>query len=161
MGKPVVHFEIPSTNAAEAQKFYSRLFGWKIDASNPMQYGIIKTAEGIGINGGIYQTDEGKSSTLIYVAVDDTDAYLKKAQELGGKIIKPTEVIPGMVTFALFSDPFGNVMGVVKDSMPPAEKPKTGAAKKSAAKKTAKPAAKKSKAPAKKKPASKKAKKRR
>ena len=132
MGKPVVHFEIASTGSDEAQKFYSSLFGWKIDANNPMKYGTIKTAEGVGINGGIYQTDDGRSSTLVYVAVEDTDAYLKKVQALGGSIVKPTEVVPGMVTFALFADPTGTVMGLVKDEMPPKVKAKAATAKASA-----------------------------
>lgn len=174
MGKPVVHFEISSTNSAEAQKFYSSLFNWKIDANNPQAYGLISAAEGIGINGGIYQTDEGRSSTIAYVAVEDTDAYLKKVEALGGTVVKPTEVVPGMVTFALFADPFGNIMGLVKDEMPakPAPKPaaqaaakkskpapKKSSAKKSSAKKPAakKPAAKSTAKPAKKsKPAGKK-----
>lgn len=163
MGKPVVHFEIASTSSAEAQKFYSSLFGWKIDANNPQAYGLITAAEGAGINGGIYQTDEGRSSTIAYVAVEDTDTYLKKVEALGGSIIKPTEVVPGMVTFALFSDPYGNIMGLVKDEMPakaarPAASASRPAAKKSqAAKKSARAAkpAKKSKSakPAKKKKA--------
>lgn len=146
MGQPVVHFEIASLRPGEATEFYSKLLGWKIDANNPMQYGMINPADGAGINGGIYQSEEGRSFTLIYAAVKDVDAVLKRAVALGGTIVKPVEVIPGMVTYALFADPSGNVMGLVKDEMPQAEKKSKPAAKASAAKparKTAKRAAKK------------------
>ena len=43
MPNPVVHFEIQSNQAGELQEFYSKLFGWKIDANNPMSYGIVDT----------------------------------------------------------------------------------------------------------------------
>ena len=52
MPNPVVHFEIQSNQAGELQEFYSKLFGWKIDANNPMSYGIVDT-ESEGISGGI------------------------------------------------------------------------------------------------------------
>lgn len=50
-----------------------------------------------------------------YVQVKDTDAHLKEVEKLGGKVVMPTIVIPGMVTFALFSDPEGHVIGLVKE----------------------------------------------
>jgi len=43
MRHPVVHFEIQSKKAEELQGFYSDLFGWSINADNPMNYGIVKT----------------------------------------------------------------------------------------------------------------------
>ena len=55
MGSPVVHFEIVHKDAAKLQPFYSELFDWKIDANNPMNYGIVDTG-GKGINGGIGAT---------------------------------------------------------------------------------------------------------
>ena len=43
MGNPVVHFEIGVNDSDAANKFYADLFGWKIDSSNPMNYGIVDT----------------------------------------------------------------------------------------------------------------------
>ena len=51
---------------------------------------------------------------IIYVEVADLKKQLAKAEKLGGKTIVPPTVIPNMVTFALFSDPEGNVIGLVK-----------------------------------------------
>jgi len=52
MPNPVVHWEIQSKNATNTQKFLADLFGWHIDANNPMKYGIVDTHDK-GINGGI------------------------------------------------------------------------------------------------------------
>jgi predicted enzyme related to lactoylglutathione lyase len=40
VGQPVVHFEIMGSDAVELGAFYSELFGWTVDADNPMHYGI-------------------------------------------------------------------------------------------------------------------------
>ncbi len=146
MGRPVVHFEIASANAAAAAAFYSKLFGWKIDDNNPMKYGIIDTAGAGGIQGGVYQADANTPpGVMIYVAVKDTDQAARQAEALGGKIIRPTEVIPGMVTFALIADPAGTVIGLVKDEMP-ASAPKPAKKKAAVRKKSSKVAKKAGKA---------------
>ena len=51
MANPVVHFEVTGKDGKKLQDFYSKAFGWKIDASNPMNYGIVDNA-GQGIGGG-------------------------------------------------------------------------------------------------------------
>ena len=113
MPNPVVHFEIQSSGAEGLQKYYSDLFGWHIDAGNPMNYGVVDTHSG-GIGGGIGGTTGGPNRVTFYTEVDDIDAYLKKANDLGGKTVMPVTEIPGMATFALFEDPEGNVVGIVK-----------------------------------------------
>ncbi len=113
MANPVVHFEIAGKEGKKLQEFYKNLFSWKIDSNNPMNYGLVAKEEG-GIGGGVADSRDGKPSVTMFVEVPDTDEYLKKVGKLGGKTIMPTETIPGMVTFALFSDPEGNVVGLVK-----------------------------------------------
>jgi len=48
------------------------------------------------------------------VEVDDLQAHLDKAEQMGGRTIMPLTKIPGMVTFALFADSEGQVIGLVK-----------------------------------------------
>ena len=112
MPNPVVHFEIQSNRAGELQEFYSKLFGWKIDASNPMSYGIVDT-ESEGISGGIGPA-MGSNRVTFYAQVDDLQKTLDSVESMGGKTLMPPTDIPDMVTFALFSDPKGNVIGIVK-----------------------------------------------
>ncbi len=114
MGRPVVHFEILGKDTEKLQDFYGSLFCWHIDASNPMNYGIVDTHGEGGIGGGIGPA-EGPNQVTFYVQVDDLQAYLSKIEGMGGKTIVPVTEIPDMVTFAMFADPEGNVVGLVKE----------------------------------------------
>ena len=48
-----------------------------------------------------------------YVQAEDPQAVLDEAVRLGGTVIKEVDVMP-QVTLAMFADPEGNVIGVVK-----------------------------------------------
>lgn len=144
MAAPVTHFEINAKDGKRAQEFYAGLFDWKINVVPEMNYGLVDTGWKGGIGGGIGQVDANTSpSATFYVQVEDVQAYLDKAVRLGGKIVQPLVEVPNMVTYGLFADPDGNVIGIVKGPQtPPKEaKPrkKKGAKKKKAkAKKTPK-----------------------
>lgn len=120
MGNPVVHFEVYGKDAKKLSNFYSKAFGWKIEHMPQMNYGMVDTASGgKGINGGIAQPmPGGKMSVTFYVEVDDLGAKLKEIEKMGGKTVMPVTTVPNMVTFALFSDPEGNVIGLVKSEQP-------------------------------------------
>lgn len=115
MGRPVVHFEINARDSKKLGSFYSELFDWKIDTNNPMGYGMVDTGGVGGIGGGIGQSDGTAPAYLsVYVQVDDLQAYLDKAEKLGGKTLVPPTEIPNTVTFAMFQDPEGNMIGLLK-----------------------------------------------
>lgn len=115
MPSPVVHFEVVGKDGQAAQKFYADLFGWKIDANNPMKYGIVDTGVEGAIGGGIGEAPPGQHSGItFYVQVNDLQTCLDKAESLGGKTIMPVTEIPNMVTLAQFADPEGHVIGLVK-----------------------------------------------
>ncbi len=120
MGQPVVHFEVIGKDAAKLQSFYSDLFGWEIDAENPMNYGIVgrdgnTNAEGVGIGGGVGAGPEGyEGHVTFYVEVPDVEAALAKAESLGGsRMMGPEQPMEGL-EIGLFSDPEGHVVGVVR-----------------------------------------------
>ena len=48
--------------------------------------------------------------------VEDLQATLDKAESLGSKTTMPIMEVPGMVTLAHFSDPDGNVIGIVQSA---------------------------------------------
>jgi uncharacterized protein len=113
MPNPVGWFEIIGKDADALQSFYSDLFGWKINkAPGGMNYGMVDADGGIG--GGIGESLEGQSYVTVYAEVDDPQSFLDKAEQLGGKTVMPVTEVPGMVTFALFSDPEGHLVGVFK-----------------------------------------------
>jgi len=118
---PVVHFEVLGKDTKKLHNFYGQLFDWQIDAANPMNYGLVAPAgqgtdPGKGsIGGGVGAAVEGAPGHLtFYVQVPDVTAALKKAEKLGGKTILPETEVPGMVTYALFRDPEGHLVGLVK-----------------------------------------------
>ncbi len=119
MANPVVHFEVTGKDAAKLHKFYGGVFGWNIQADNPMNYGLVSNEDtGGGIGGGISGGDGQSTSVTFYVEVDDPQAYLNKIESEGGKTIMPVTEIPGMVILAQFADPEGNVVGLVKAGYP-------------------------------------------
>jgi uncharacterized protein len=119
MGQPVVHFEIIGTDADGLRDYYSQLFGWEIDANNPMKYGTVAresnvNEDGIGIGGGVGRGPEGYGGHVtFYVQVPDVEEALAKAESLGGtRMMGPDDVMEGL-TIGLFNDPEGHVVGVV------------------------------------------------
>ena len=114
MAGKVMHFEIHGRDAKRTQEFYAALFDWKIDPNNPMNYGLVG-AEAPGIGGGIMQSPAAPMVT-VYVAVPDLAAALKKAESLGGKTAMEPHLVPGGPEIAMFVDPDGNHIGLVKDT---------------------------------------------
>lgn len=123
MGQPVVHFEVIGKDARKLQSYYSELFGWEIKADNPMNYGMVAregnlAPDGIGIGGGIGAGPDGyEGHVTFYVAVDDIEAALAKAEQLGGTRVMGPETIMDMVELGQFKDPEGHVIGLVKPQM--------------------------------------------
>jgi hypothetical protein len=114
MPNPVVHWEVRGKDGKKLQSFYARLFDWHVDAGNPMNYGMVDTHGEGGINGGITSHEKGPG-VMFFVQVDDLQAYLNKAERLGGKTVMPPTEIPNLVTSAMFTDPEGNLIGMVKE----------------------------------------------
>lgn len=119
MGNAVVHFEVIGTDTEQLNKFYGELFGWHVEHMPEMNYGAVDTHAGTGINGGLGTSQDGAQFVTFYIEVDDIDAVLAKIEKAGGKTIQPKMEIPNVVTFAQFSDPAGNRIGLVKNESTP------------------------------------------
>ena len=116
MGKPVAFFEVASRDHERAQKFYGELFDWRIDADPSMGgYALVDTGAGENaIGGGIGPAESAADAGVkIYVRVDDLDAYLDRAERLGGRrVVPPTDLPNDYGRFAIFTDPDGNAVGL-------------------------------------------------
>ncbi len=118
MGQPVVHFEVITKDMEQAQAFYSGMFGWELNADNPMGYAIVDreanlTREGVGIGGGIGRAPEGYDGHVtFYVAVPDVEAALQQAESLGGARMMGPEQVMGDLVIGVFTDPEGRVVGL-------------------------------------------------
>ncbi len=113
MASPVAWFEVSGPDAGALQSFYSQAFDWQIDADNDMNYGMVAAAEG-GIGGGVAPSQDGSAHATFYVAVDDVQAALDKVGQLGGTTVVPPMDVPNGPTIAFFTDPAGNMVGLMK-----------------------------------------------
>jgi predicted enzyme related to lactoylglutathione lyase len=112
----VIHFEINADQPERAVKFYSDVFGWKIEKwEGPMDYWLVYTGEGPGIDGGLMKRMSPSSTTINTVGVPSVDEYLAKIERSGGKAVMPKTAIPGIGWFAYCQDTEGNVFGIMQE----------------------------------------------
>jgi predicted enzyme related to lactoylglutathione lyase len=115
MAAPVVHFEASAKDGNALREWYGKVFGWNFNVMPEMDYATVDNG-GRGINGGVGGTGPAPSaSAIFYVAVPDPQATLDQVEKLGGKTMMPVMEIPNIVTLAQFTDPEGNLVGIVKD----------------------------------------------
>jgi len=123
MDHTIVHFEIPADNVEKLRKFYSKLFGWKIEkTSGPVEYWSIETVpvdeKGMpkrpGVNGGMMKRQYPEHKPVNYIAVESVDEYTKKIEALGGKVVVPKMEVPGIGWWALALDPEGNQFAILE-----------------------------------------------
>jgi uncharacterized protein len=123
MDHTIVHFEIPADDVEKLRKFYSELFGWKIEKMpGPMDYWGIATVpvddKGMpvrpGVNGGMMKRQNPEHKPVNYIAVESVDEYIKKIEDLGGKVIVPKMEVPGIGWWALALDPEGNQFAILQ-----------------------------------------------
>lgn len=123
----VNHFEIHATDPDKVIKFYSEMFGWKIEKYPlpDMEYwGVVtgETPEAGAINGGLLRRRTPMPDDQYAVAafvctmtVENLDAMMEKAVKLGGKIALPKQAIPGMAWLGYCKDNDGNIFGMIQN----------------------------------------------
>src|SRR5258705_4121503 len=110
--------ELGTTDTRKAGEFYSNLFDWtrKVQNFGPMEYTIFNNGDKGA--GGMYKITPEMGNIpphwLTYFAVDDCDAKVKKATELGASVMKPADDIPGVGRFAILQDPQAAVFAIIK-----------------------------------------------
>ena len=118
----IVHFELMGPDGDKLAAFYGDLFGWKLAPTPGFDAYNMTDAEETGIGGAIGQGNENMPQyQTIYIQVDSVDEHLAKAEGAGGTTVVPRTEVPGTVTFGLFTDPAGNLVGVVEEETPAAE----------------------------------------
>src|SRR2546430_3996871 len=112
MANPFVHLELYTGDLAKAKTFYGKLFGWKLsDMPLPAEggsgtYTMIDVGGGTG--GGMLQNPRpGGPHWLAYVGVDDISASLRKARELGAKVVMDRTEVGDFGLMAILTDPTG------------------------------------------------------
>jgi predicted enzyme related to lactoylglutathione lyase len=110
MSNPIVHLEVTGQDGAKLQSFFSDLFGWELNADNPMNYGVGQLNDSVGV--GVGPAPEGPGAATFYVGVASVADALAKAESLGGKTVMGPMSVPEGPTIGLFTDPEGHMVGV-------------------------------------------------
>jgi len=125
----IVHFEIPADDIERTRKFYSDLFGWKIEkwsgtgsgdltsaaAGQSMEYWMVTTTDDKGnkaLGGGMMKRQMPEHHITNYIGVKSVDEYMSKVKNLGGKVVAPKHAVPGMGYFALCLDTENNSFAI-------------------------------------------------
>jgi predicted enzyme related to lactoylglutathione lyase len=105
--KIVLH---PVTDLAQAKTVYTALLGIEPQADSAYYVGYDVDGQHIGLVPG-----GGSAAPVAYWQVGDIEAKLAEVTAAGAKVSEPAkEVGPGRVV-ATFTDPDGNVLGLVQD----------------------------------------------
>lgn len=116
----IVHFDIGVDNPERAKKFYQELFGWKIEMMPGFpDYFEIETA-GLdgkqGLSGGLTKRENPQQTGITnFIGVSFIDETIVKLSSLGGKVIRPKQVIPGYGFLAVCTDTENNVIGLFQE----------------------------------------------
>ena len=118
MKHPVVWFEVNGDDGEKLQSFYAKLFDWRIDANNPMKYGMVEAEKGRGIPGGVGEKSPEATNpgVTFYVSTTSIERSLGEAEALGAKTLMPRTELPGGTILGFFEDPQGNQIGLVEES---------------------------------------------
>jgi uncharacterized protein len=115
----IVHFEVPADDVERSRKFYSDLFGWKMEKwpgmESGMEYWIINTTDNEGgkaVGGGMMKRQNPQQGITNFIDVTSVDEYSAKVQSLGGKIVAPKQAVPTMGYFAVCLDTENNTFGI-------------------------------------------------
>jgi uncharacterized protein len=129
----IVHFEIPADDVERAKKFYTDLFGWKIEkvpgtddsqltsaaTGQPMEYWMVTTTDDKGnkaLGGGMMKRQMPQHQVTNHIGVKSVDEYSSKVQKLGGKVVAPKHPVPGMGYFAVCLDTENNAFALWESS---------------------------------------------
>jgi len=121
MGR-VIHFEIHASDLERASKFYADVFGWKIHKwEGPVEYYLVATGEGDGIDGGILPR-RGKTPEIgapvnafvCTVGVASLEDAIGAVERSGGTIVVPKHEISGVGWLCYANDTEGNIFGMMQ-----------------------------------------------
>ena len=85
--------DLSTSDAEGARKFYSAVFGWKVEVNPDPQYGgyALAKVHGKDVAGiGPKQMDEAPTAWTVYIGTANAAETAKKAEAAGAKIIAPS-----------------------------------------------------------------------
>ncbi len=117
MANPFCHMELQTDDVDKARGFYSELFDWEVEELPMGEFTYTMMKPNVGdpqVMGGITpkQAPDAPNHWLSYIAVEDVDATLAKARDLGGNVLADKMEIPENGWMGVVQDPTGAVFGL-------------------------------------------------
>ncbi|HET6985173.1 MAG TPA: VOC family protein [Kribbella sp.] len=106
--KTVLH---PVTDLEKAKPLYAALLGIEPMADSPYYVGFEAEGQQIGL-----VPNSDMTSPITYWHVDDIEAKLAEVTAAGGTLKQAPNDVGGGRLVATFTDPDGNVLGLIQDS---------------------------------------------
>ncbi len=118
-------YELMTSDTKAAGKFYSDVVGWttqEMPSPGGDPYTVFNLGK-VGVAGMLHMPQH--TGWVGYITVDDVDAHVEKIVEAGGKLWRPATDIPGILRFAVMSDPQGAAIVVFTPdpAMPSPQRP--------------------------------------
>jgi predicted enzyme related to lactoylglutathione lyase len=115
-----IWYELLTTDADAAAKFYSDVVGWTTSDFDgaPGDYTIFNAAPDDPVGGVMTNPMPTGATWLGYVGVDDVDASVAKIESLGGKVHLPPTTMEGVGRMAMVEDPQGVMFYVMRGDSP-------------------------------------------
>lgn len=115
--------DLTTNKANELKGFYQEIAGWQSedvpmkDDSDEYNDYIMKDAAGNPIAGICHSRGVNKGippQWMMYISVEDIQEGIKKAENLGGKLLKEHKAKDGTTVYAMIEDPAGAVFALAK-----------------------------------------------
>jgi len=113
----VIHFELAADDPERAVRFYSKVFGWKLNKwDGPEDYWLATTGDSSepGIDGAIMRRDPQRPPVVNTIGVESLDDSVAKVAANGGTVLESKMPIPGVGYFAYCLDSEGNPFGLMQ-----------------------------------------------
>jgi predicted enzyme related to lactoylglutathione lyase len=112
----ICYLEIPAKDVDTSARFYTKIFDWKTRVRGDGHTAFDDTTGAVSGSWVLGRKPSHEPGVLAYVMVDDIDATLKRIVAAGGQIATPRAPAgPGGGTFATFTDPPGNLLGLYQE----------------------------------------------
>ena len=112
--------DLSTPDVERAGKFYSQLFGWKLEKSEKDSSGYLHVKNGEEFIGGIppaqHRDPKAPPCWLIYFQTSDCDASVHKAKQSGAKVYFGPHSMEGVGRWAVLADPQGAVFSVFQSA---------------------------------------------
>ncbi len=115
MQKPIIWYDLMTTDVESAKAFYQSVVGWSFDMQPP-DYHLLQV-EGKSVGGIMATPEEAKGMPPFwagYVFTPDVDATCAKVKKLGGMVCREPWDIPEILRMAVIADPTGATINVMQ-----------------------------------------------